>query len=70
MLLEDLIHQFILMKRRKPSHTNELIDYIQKSYIRGELSMAEYKTLFAHLKKRKAKKPAVWIHEYNPSICI
>ncbi len=70
MLVEDLIHQFILMKKRKPSHMNELIVYIQKSYIRGELSMVEYKTLFADLKKRKAKKGTIFMYEYNPSVCI
>lgn len=49
MLIEDLIHQFILIKKRKPSHSNELLRYIQQSYIYGELSAVEYKKLFLDL---------------------
>ncbi|MCQ6281241.1 YppF family protein [Bacillus sp. EB600] len=46
MLLENLIHRFELVKERNPLHANELLDYIQKSYIYGELSIVEYKKLF------------------------
>ena len=57
MLLENLIHRFELVKERNPLHANELLDYIQKSYIYGELSIVEYKKLFFELDKLKAKKP-------------
>jgi YppF-like protein len=70
MILEDLIHQFILIKKRMPSHANELLDYIQKGYICGELSINEYKELFFELKKRKAKKPIFLTYKHNHSIGI
>jgi hypothetical protein len=57
MLIENLIHRFELVKERNPLHANELLDYIQKSYIYGELSIVEYKKLFFELNKLKAKKP-------------
>ncbi|MCQ6280812.1 YppF family protein [Bacillus sp. EB600] len=57
MLLENLIHRFELVKERNPLHANELLDYIQKSYIYGELSIVEYKKLFFELDKLKAEKP-------------
>ena len=57
MLLENLIKHFQLEKKRNPSHVNELLDYIQKSYIYGELSIVEYKKLFFELNKRNAEKP-------------
>lgn len=70
MLVEDLIRQFILMKKREPSHLDELIDYIQKGYICGELSTVEYKTLFLHLKSEKAKKRVGFSQRRKPYICI
>lgn len=47
MLVEDLIHQFILIKKRKLSHTNELLDYLLKSYTCRELSINQYKNCFS-----------------------
>ncbi|MCQ6277571.1 hypothetical protein JMM81_22205 [Bacillus sp. V3B] len=58
MLVEGLIHRFKLAKKRNPSHVNELLDYIQKAYIYGELSIVEYKKLFFELDKRNAEKPS------------
>lgn len=63
MLLEDLIHRFEIVKKRNPLHANELLDYIQKSYIQGELSIVEYKNLFFELDKRGAKKPIAFFEE-------
>lgn len=57
MLVEDLIHRFELVKKRNPLHANELLDYIQKGYIDGELSIVEYKKLFFELDKLEAEKP-------------
>ena len=56
MLVEDLVHRFVLVKRRNPLHADELLDYIQKCYIYGELSIVEYKKLYFELGKREAKK--------------
>ncbi|WP_028401869.1 YppF family protein [Ectobacillus panaciterrae] len=61
MLVEDLIQRFVLVKKQKPLHVNELLDYIQKSYIYGELSIVEYKKLFFELNKLEAKKPESFI---------
>ncbi|WP_419880929.1 YppF family protein [Peribacillus sp. B-H-3] len=57
MVLEILIQHFICYKNRKPQHANELLDYIQEKYLKGELSFSNYKNLFGELEKRGAKKP-------------
>jgi hypothetical protein len=66
MLVEDLIDRFVLVKKRNPLHANELLDYIQKSYIYGELSIVEYKKLFFELDKREAKKPRLFFIKTGP----
>ncbi|WP_100331040.1 YppF family protein [Bacillus xiapuensis] len=53
----ELIYQFILIQKRKPAHANELLDYIQKSYMQGDLTIKEYKALLCELDRRSAKKP-------------
>jgi hypothetical protein len=65
-LVEDLTHRFKLVKKRNPLHANELLDYIQKSYIYGELSIVEYKKLFFELDKREAKKPRSFFVKTRP----
>jgi hypothetical protein len=57
MLLEDLINQFVLMKKEKPSNVNDLLDFIQRGYVQGELSIMEYRRLFLELHTRGAEKP-------------
>jgi YppF-like protein len=68
MLLENLIHRFKQVKGRNPLHVNELLDYIQKSYICGTLSIVEYKKLFFELDKRKAKKPSSFFVKIKPFV--
>jgi YppF-like protein len=63
MLVKNLINHYKLEKNRSPLHVNELLDYIQKRYIYGELSIVEYKKLFAELEKRNAEKPASYFIE-------
>ena len=41
MLIDDLVQKFILVKERNPLHANELLDYLQKSYIYGEVSIVD-----------------------------
>jgi hypothetical protein len=60
-MLEELAKRFELVKKRNPLHMNELLDYLQKSYIYGELSIVEYKKLFCELDKLEAKKPESFI---------
>jgi hypothetical protein len=61
MLVENLINHFQNEKNRSPLHVNELLDYLQKRYISGELCIVEYKKLFAELEKRNAEKPSSYI---------
>ncbi len=63
MLLQDFIYQFILIKKRVPLHVNELLDYLQKSYVCGELSAMDYKNLFLELNKRGVEKVGTFILE-------
>ncbi|WP_182480549.1 YppF family protein [Peribacillus asahii] len=65
MLVEDLIHQFKLVKDKNPLDVNELLDYIQKSYIDGELCIVEYKKLFFELNKRGAQKPDSFLYKQH-----
>ncbi|MEH6948580.1 YppF family protein [Bacillus sp. JJ634] len=66
MLVEDLIHQFKLVKDKNPLDVNELLDYIQKIYIDGELCIVEYKKLFFELDKRGAQKPEAFFVQARP----
>lgn len=63
MLLQDFIHQFILMNKRAPLHTMELLDYLQKSYTCGELSASDYKNLFRELNQRGVERARMFILE-------
>ncbi|USK72319.1 YppF family protein [Peribacillus asahii] len=65
-LVEDLIQQFKLVKDKNPLDVNELLDYIQKSYIDGELCIVEYKKLFFELDKRGAQKPESFLVQARP----
>ena len=57
MLVEELAHDFTNVKNYTPSHVNELLDFLQKRYIYGEISIIEYKKIFFELDKLKAEKP-------------
>jgi hypothetical protein len=58
MLLEGLINRFKSERNRNPSHVNELLDFVQRSYIYGELSIKEYKNLYFELDRQNAVKPS------------
>lgn len=58
LVVEELVQHFIKEKNYTPSHTNELLDFLQKCYIYGELSIVEYKNLFSKLNKLDAEKPS------------
>lgn len=57
MTLQELITQFIKTREDKPENDNELLDFIQQSYVKGELSIAEYRYLLRELQARGAQKP-------------
>ncbi|MBB6444003.1 YppF family protein [Bacillus benzoevorans] len=61
MLLNKLIHLFLLEKEYRPLHSNELLDFIQRKYIQEEMSIVEYKKLYSELDKLKAEKPQSYI---------
>lgn len=58
LLVEELVHHFTKARNYAPAHINELLDYLQKCYIDGELSIVEYKQLFSDLTKLNAEKPS------------
>ncbi len=61
MLLKDLMYGFTIAKERNALNLNELLDFTQKCYINGEISIAEYKKLYFELNKLGAKKPESFI---------
>ena len=65
-MLEVLIQRFKTANKRNPSHVNELLDYIQRDYIYGELTISEYKEFFSELDKKNAEKPEAYIIKNKP----
>jgi hypothetical protein len=57
-MLENLIHKFIQSKKDKPSNVNELLDFLQKEYVEGTISIAEYRNVYRELNERGAEKPS------------
>jgi hypothetical protein len=58
MLLEELVQRYTKVRNYRPSHVNELLDFIQKCYVFGELSIVDYKNFFFELNKLNAEKPS------------
>jgi hypothetical protein len=65
-MLEVLIERFKSGEKRNPSNVNELLDYIQKCYIHGEITILEYKNFFSELDKKNAEKPQSYIIRNKP----
>ncbi len=57
MLVEDLTRRFNLVKNREPLDVNELLDFVQRRYVAGEITIAQYKKLFFELDQLNAEKP-------------
>lgn len=55
--MEDLKRCFNLVKDCEPLHVNELLDFVQRRYIAGEITIAQYKALFFELDQLNAEKP-------------
>ena len=66
MLLENSIHRFEAEKNRKPAHVNEVLDYVQKCYVFGEISIVEYKQIFSQLNHLQAEKPQSYFFSVVP----
>jgi hypothetical protein len=58
MSVENIIDSFESERKRTPSNVNELLDFVQKNYLYGKLSIVEYKKLFFELDKQQAQKPS------------
>lgn len=56
-MIAELTKRFQQVKKCKPLHVNELLDYLQKSYVNGELSIVEYKKIYRELDQLHAEKP-------------
>ena len=56
-MLQNSISKFENEKKRKPLNVNEILDFIQKCYLFGEISIVEYKKIFSELDKLQAEKP-------------
>ncbi|WP_428909569.1 YppF family protein [Niallia sp. Krafla_26] len=56
-MLKELTKRFESVKQRNPLHVNELLDYLQRSYVYGELSIVEYKNFYRELDQLNAEKP-------------
>lgn len=65
-MLEVLIQRFESVNKRNPSHVNELLDYLQKCYIHGEITITEYKGFFSELDKQHAEKPQAYYIKNAP----
>lgn len=61
-MLQNLINNFIQCKKDKPSNVNELLDFLQKEYVEGAITIVEYRDVFRELNERGAVKPS---YEYS-----
>ncbi|GAA3324265.1 hypothetical protein GCM10020331_051440 [Ectobacillus funiculus] len=68
MLLQDFIHQFILMNKRVPLHTTELLDYLQKAILVAIYLPVTIKSLFRELNKRGVERAGRFILEKYSNI--
>lgn len=68
MLVKKLIQLFKEEKNYSPLHANDLLDFLQKRYITGELCIVEYKKLFSELDKLQAEKPSEFFIKTKPLI--
>ncbi len=56
-MIAELTKRYQQVKKCAPLHVNELLDYLQKSYVNGELSIIEYKNIYRELDRQNAEKP-------------
>lgn len=65
MSVNELRNKFIAFKQYEPEDGNELLDFAQQKYLRGEISITEYKQLIRELELNGAEKPYFSILEEN-----
>jgi hypothetical protein len=57
MNVNELRNNFIAFKQYEPEDGNELLDFAQQKYLKGEISIIEYKQLVRELELSGAQKP-------------
>ncbi len=57
MTLKELTRYYMQVKEVKPQNANELLDFVQRSYIHDQLSIVEYRNLYRELTDQGAEKP-------------
>ncbi|WP_199425914.1 YppF family protein [Thermaerobacillus caldiproteolyticus] len=57
MNIAEFKHKFIASKNYKPTDMNELLDFARQVYLRGEITIAEYRDIARELEKAGACKP-------------
>jgi hypothetical protein len=57
MNMAELKNKFIAVKNYEPADINELLDFARHMYLRGEITIAEYRDLARELELAGAYKP-------------
>ncbi|MBM7703313.1 YppF family protein [Metabacillus iocasae] len=57
MCVNELRKNFIECKQYEPAHHNELLDFAQQEYLKGTLTIGEYKSIVKELELIGAQKP-------------
>ncbi|EZP75865.1 hypothetical protein H839_11349 [Parageobacillus genomosp. 1] len=57
MNMAELKNKFIAVKNYEPAHVNELLDFARHMYLRGEITIAQYRDLARELELAGADKP-------------
>jgi YppF-like protein len=57
MNMAELKNKFIAVKNYEPTHVNELLDFARHMYLRGEITIAQYRDLARELELAGADKP-------------
>ncbi|WP_083249162.1 YppF family protein [Bacillus solimangrovi] len=51
MTLENLIDHYTKEKNNKPENTKELIGFIRRAYVCGDINIVEYRNLYRELEQ-------------------
>ncbi|AEH47490.1 YppF family protein [Parageobacillus thermoglucosidasius] len=57
MNMAELKNKFIAVKNYEPTDVNELLDFARQTYLRGEITIAQYRDLARELELAGAYKP-------------
>lgn len=57
MSITELKHKFMAVKHCEPAEANELLDFARRLYLRGEISLAQYRDLVRELERAGACQP-------------